>query len=119
MITQNYKEINDVCKLHDIIENYNFEIKILREQIKNLTDKIYGRKTEKISLDPMYIPSQKYTTSCNFVIACYFGDGHRQNRLLLVRYKDYKSVMENCYKVSLVSKFFQLNCFSYTYNSLR
>jgi len=52
MITQNYKEINDVCKLHDIIENYNFEIKILREQIKNLTDKIYGRKTEKIALDP-------------------------------------------------------------------
>jgi HKD family nuclease len=52
MITQNYKEINDVCKLHDIIENYNFEIKILKEQIQNLTAKIYGKKTEKISLDP-------------------------------------------------------------------
>jgi transposase len=52
MIIKDYKEINDVCKLHEIIENYNFEIKILKEQIQNLTDKIYGRKTEKISLDP-------------------------------------------------------------------
>lgn len=52
MITQGYKDINDINKLHNIIHSYESEIKILQEQIKCLTDKIYGRKTEKDIIGP-------------------------------------------------------------------
>ncbi len=48
MTTQNYKDTNDVGKLKNIIHNYESEVRILQEQIKCLTDKIYGRKSEKI-----------------------------------------------------------------------
>jgi transposase len=52
MITQNYKDTNDVSKLKNIIHNYESEVRILQEQIKCLTDKIYGRKSEKIFNSP-------------------------------------------------------------------
>jgi len=52
MTTQDYKDINDVNKLHNIIQSHESEIKILQEQIKSLTDKIFGRKTEKIIIGP-------------------------------------------------------------------
>ena len=42
MITQDYKDINDVDKLHNIIQSHESQINILQEQIKSLTDKIYG-----------------------------------------------------------------------------
>ncbi|WP_304511827.1 IS66 family transposase zinc-finger binding domain-containing protein, partial [Desulfobacula sp.] len=47
MINQGYKDINDVDKLHNIIHSHESQINILQEQIKCLTDKIYGRKSEK------------------------------------------------------------------------
>jgi len=34
MITQDYKDINDVDKLHNIIQSHEFQINILQEQIK-------------------------------------------------------------------------------------
>ena len=52
MITQDYKDINDIDKLHNIIQSHESQINILQEQIKSLTDKIYGRKTEKVILSP-------------------------------------------------------------------
>ena len=55
MNADDFKVINDIEKLKETLlsfsekeKYYQSEIKILKEQIKILRDKIYGRKTEKI-----------------------------------------------------------------------
>ena len=62
MNIEDFTQINDVEKLKEetllLIKdftrkehNYQFEIRILNEQIKSLQDKLFGRRTEKIARD--------------------------------------------------------------------